>query len=59
MNLMAFADEGQVGTFDCFKWSTIATTHEFIEQTGLRTKDEFNQYTLPELMQRLVDNLIS
>lgn len=34
-----------------------ATTHEFIEQTGLPDeKIKFNQYTLPELMQRLIDN---
>ncbi|GKS81276.1 DNA starvation/stationary phase protection protein [Ligilactobacillus pabuli] len=34
-----------------------ATTHEFIEHTGLPDeKIDFGQYTLPELMQRLVEN---
>ena len=34
-----------------------ATTHEFIEHTGLPDEEiKFDQYTLPELMQRLVDN---
>ena len=37
--------------------SPFATTHEFIEHTGLPDeKIEFNQYSLPELMQRLVNN---
>lgn len=54
----AFADElDQVAErLIALNGAPFATTHEFIENTGLPDeKIDYGQYTLPELMQRLVD----